>query len=96
MVIDRLFSRSAPTKGKKEKEEKKIWRSYSGELSVAAAANQVFGRERTGGGYHVRVVNLASLMTIEMGSPRVVPEFQSSRSQPIAHLRRGGKAYALE
>ena len=87
MAINRLFSRSAPTKGEGEEEEEKRRRRYSGEPSVAAAANQVFERERKGGGYHVRVVDLASLMTMGMGNPRVVLEFQSSRSQPIADLR---------
>ena len=46
MAIDTLSSRSALTKGKEEKVEKKMWRRHLGELSVAAAANQVFGRER--------------------------------------------------
>lgn len=40
-----------------------------------------------GGGYHVRVVDLALLATMEMGNSRVVLEFWSSRSQPSADLR---------
>jgi hypothetical protein len=90
MGINRLFSRSAPTKGEGEEEgeeEEKRRRRYSGEPSVAAAANQVFERERVGGGYYVRVVDLGSLAAIGVGNPRVVLEFQSSRSQPIADLR---------
>jgi hypothetical protein len=55
MAINRLFSRSEPTKGEggKGEEKEKRQRMYSGETPVAAAANQMFDRKRMGGGYHV-------------------------------------------
>jgi len=40
-----------------------------------------------GGGYHVQVVDLASLATMGRGNLRVALEFQSSLSQLIANLR---------
>ncbi|KIJ92648.1 hypothetical protein K443DRAFT_13452 [Laccaria amethystina LaAM-08-1] len=54
MASNRLFSRSKPTKGEggRAGEKEKRRRMYSGETPVAAAANQLFDRERMGGGYH--------------------------------------------
>ena len=70
-------------------------RRHSGEPSVAGAANQMFDRERTGGGYHIRVVDLASLATIGMGNSRVEFDFQNSQSQPIEDLRFSKDGYLL-